>query len=305
MTTDPKRRTLGRGLSALLGDETEDYAQLERLRAPRTLPVDQLRPGAFQPRRSMDEDDLQDLARSVAEKGVLQPILVRRCADDPGMFEIIAGERRWRAAQMAQLHEVPVVVKELSDQEALEIGLIENLQRQDLSPLEEAEGYRRLMDEFAHTQDDLARTIGKSRSHVANTLRLLSLSEPIKARLDRGELTAGHARALIGAPDAEGVAALVVKRGLNVRQTERLVATRRHGPHDHRPAPTKDGNTVALEAELSALLGLKVEIRLRGAAGGPGALVLNYASLDQLDDIVHRLSHGRHGRPSADGSGAA
>lgn len=295
MSTDPKRRTLGRGLSALLGDEAEDYAQLERLRAPRTLTVDQLRPGAFQPRRHMDEADLQDLARSIAEKGVLQPILVRRCADASGTYEIIAGERRWRAAQMAQLHEVPVVVKELTDREALEIGLIENLQRQDLSPLEEAEGYRRLMEEFAHTQDDLARSIGKSRSHVANTLRLLSLPEPIKARLDRGELTAGHARALVGAPDAEAVAGLVVKRGLNVRQTERLVSNRRHGPSE-RAAPAKDADTLALEAGLSALLGFKVEIRHRGAAG---QLVLHYASLDQLDDVVHRLSDGHHGRPAA------
>lgn len=294
MSVDPKRRTLGRGLSALLGDEADDYAQLDRLRAPRTLTVDQLRPGAFQPRRHMDEDDLQNLARSIAEKGVLQPILVRRSADDSGLFEIIAGERRWRAAQMAQLHEVPVVIRELNDREALEIGLIENLQREDLSALEEAEGYRRLMEEFAHTQDDLARSIGKSRSHVANTLRLLSLPEQIKTRLDCGELTAGHARALIGAPDAEAVAALVVKRGLNVRQTERLVANRRRGPQE-RAAPTKDSDTIALEAELSALLGLKVEIRFRGAGG---TLMLHYASLDQLDDILHRLSQGRHGRPA-------
>jgi ParB family chromosome partitioning protein len=286
MTTEPKRRTLGRGLSALLGDSAEDYAQLDRLRAVRTVAVDQLHPSPYQPRRRMDEDDLRDLAQSITEKGVLQPILVRRAAAEDGGFEIIAGERRWRAAQMAHLHEVPVVIRELSDREALEIALIENLQRQDLTAIEEAEGYRRLMEEFAHTQEALARAIGKSRSHVANTLRLLSLPAPVKVLLDTGELTAGHARALIGASDPESLAKVVLKRGLNVRQTEQLASARRPGAT---PRAAKDPATQALEADLSAVLGLKAEIRFRG---GGGMLVLHYATLDQLDDILHRLRHG-------------
>jgi ParB family chromosome partitioning protein len=293
MSTEPKRRTLGRGLSALLGDSADDYAQLDRLRTVRTVAVDQLHPSPYQPRRHMNDDDLRDLAQSIAEKGVLQPILVRRSAGEGGGFEIIAGERRWRAAQMAQLHEVPVVVRDFSDREALEIALIENLQRQDLTAIEEAEGYRRLLEEFAHTQEDLARAIGKSRSHVANTLRLLSLPPPVKAMLDSRALTAGHARALIGAADAEALAQVVVKRGLNVRQTEQLAAARRSSASAKQPA-AKDPSTQALEADLSALLGLKVEIRFRGRGG---TLVLHYGSLDQLDDILHRLRHGSHGRP--------
>jgi ParB family chromosome partitioning protein len=302
-TSDPnKRRTLGRGLSALLGDDSEDYARLERLRAPRTLAVDQLRPGRFQPRRHMAEEDLRDLAQSVREKGVLQPILVRRIADDPAAgFEIIAGERRWRAAQLAQLHEVPVVVKDLTDGEALEIALIENLQRQDLGPLEEAEGYRRLMQEFEHTQEDLARVIGKSRSHVANMLRLLTLPDDIKQLLDGGRLTAGHARALIGTDDAASLARQVVARGLNVRQTEQLAA-RSRAPQSAAPAPAeKDADTIALEGYLSALLGTRVEIRFKG---GGGTLTLHYATLEQLDDILHRLSDGEPGRPRATGRAA-
>lgn len=287
MAADPKRGTLGRGLSALLGDEAEDMTQLERLRTGRTLPVDQLCPSPFQPRRHMDKDDLAELAQSIAEKGILQPLLVRRTGGDDQSYEIIAGERRWRAAQMAQVHDVPVVIKDLSDQEALEIGLIENLQRQDLSPLEEAQGYRRLMDEFAHSQENLAQTIGKSRSHVANTLRLLGLSEPIKDMLESGSLTAGHARALIGLDDGEAVARTIVERGLNVRQTEQLVAARRAAPPSKpRVATEKDADTVALERELSARLGLRVTIKFRGAGG---SLILHYQNLDQLDDILHRL----------------
>ncbi|MGF1641674.1 MAG: ParB/RepB/Spo0J family partition protein [Rhodospirillales bacterium] len=289
MTTDTKRKNLGKGLSALLGEAGEDYARLDRIRAPRTVAIERLRPSPYQPRRRMAEDELADLARSIAEKGILQPILVRRAGDDPEAFEIIAGERRWRAAQRVQLHEVPVLVRELSDREALEIALVENLQRQDLTPLEEAEGYRRLMEEFTHTQEDLARSVGKSRSHVANMMRLLGLPEPVKALLDGGQLSAGHARALLGAADVSSLARQVVKRGLNVRQTERLV---RHEAGPGRPPPqkaAKDIDTLALERDLSTLLGLSVEIRLRR---GGGALILNYRSLDQLDDILQRLSHG-------------
>lgn len=292
MAAEPKRPALGRGLSALLGEDTEDYAQLDRLRTSRTLAIHLLRPSPFQPRRHMQETELADLAQSIAAKGVLQPLLVRRLADDPQAFEIIAGERRWRAAQMAQLHEVPVVIKELSDREALEIALIENLQRQDLTALEEAQGYRRLMDEFEHTQDALARAIGKSRSHVANTLRLLSLPDSVKRLLDDGHLSAGHARTLIGVEDADALAEQIVKRGLNVRQTERLIGRHRSQPAstpEPAAAAAKDADTLALERDLSALLGLKAEIRFKR---GGGALVLHYATLEQLDALLHRLRRG-------------
>lgn len=288
-----KRRNLGRGLSALLGDEQSDYARLEQLRASRTLSVDQLRPGRFQPRRLMTEAGIEELARSIADRGVLQPLLVRRHPHEEGAFEIIAGERRWRAAQRAQVHEVPVVVKELTDGEALEIALVENLQRQDLTPLEEAEGYRRLMEEFAHTQEDLARVVCKSRSHVTNMMRLLSLPEPVKAMVDDGQLSAGHARALVSAADPLATAELVVKRGLNVRQTESAVKAEGATQLRRRvTAIAKSATTEALEHELSTLLGLPVEIRYRGHGG---TLSLHYRSLHQLDDILSRLSHGAHG----------
>ena len=288
MAAEPKRPALGRGLSALLGEDSDDYAQLDRLRTSRTVAIHLLRPSPFQPRRHMQEAELADLAQSIAAKGILQPLLVRRIADDPQAFEIIAGERRWRAAQMAQLHEVPVVIKELSDREALEIALIENLQRQDLTALEEAQGYRRLMDEFEHTQDALARAIGKSRSHVANTLRLLSLPDSVKRLLDDGSLSAGHARTLVGVEDADTLAEQIVKRGLNVRQTERLIAHHRTQPVSA-PAAAKDADTLALERDLSALLGLKAEIRFKR---GGGALVLHYSTLEQLDGLLRRLRRG-------------
>ena len=292
MTAETKRKGLGKGLSALLGEASEDYAKLDRVRTPKTVPIESLHPSPYQPRHVMAEQDLENLAQSVAEKGILQPILVRRDADNPDAFEIIAGERRWRAAQMAQLHEVPVVVKDLSDREALEIALVENLQRQDLSPLEEAEGYRRLMEEFTHTQEDLARSVSKSRSHVANMMRLLGLPEPVKKMLDNAELSAGHARALLGAQNAETLARQVVKRGLNVRQTERLVTSERSTGKGRPKTAEKDVDTLALERDLSSLLGLAVEVKLRADGG---VLVLHYRSLDQLDDILHRLSHGARG----------
>jgi ParB-like partition proteins len=293
MNTDPKRRTLGRGLSALIGDDAEDYAQLDRLRTPRTVPIEQLRPSPYQPRRRMNEEHLEELAQSIAEKGILQPLLVRRLPDDSAAFEIIAGERRWRAAQKAQQHDVPVIVKDFSDAEALEVALVENLQRQDLSPLEEAEGYRRLMDEFAHTQDELAKVVGKSRSHVANMLRLLALPDAVKTMLDDGSLSAGHARALLTAEDPAAVAAQVMQGGLNVRATEDLVRASKEGSEksprpQRRAAAAKDPNTVALERDLSALLGLRVEIRFHGSGG---SLTLHYHNLEQLDDILLRLNH--------------
>jgi ParB family chromosome partitioning protein len=294
MTNDAKPRGLGRGLSALLGDNDDDYAQLDRLRSQRTVPVELLRPGRQQPRQHMDEAGLRELAQSLREKGMLQPILVRRCPDDPQIFEIVAGERRWRAAQLAALHDVPVIVREFNDAEALEIALVENLQRQDLNPLEEAEGYRRLLEEYGHSQEDLARILGKSRSHVANMVRLLALPPPVRQMLEQGALTAGHARALLAAADPETLAQEVVNNGLNVRRTEDLVrGDRPRAPRG--PASTKDANTQALERDLSTVLGLKVEIRFRGRGG---ALVLHYQSLEQLDDILHRLHNAGSGSAS-------
>lgn len=297
MAAEVKRPNLGRGLSALLGsEENEDYAKLDRVRSYKTIEIDLLRPSNFQPRHRMDEEHLDDLARSIGEKGVLQPILVRRHPDEANVFEIIAGERRWRAAQKAHLHEVPIVIKDLNDREALEIALVENLQRQDLSPLEEADGYRRLMEEFDHTQEDLAKSIGKSRSHVANMMRLLNLPDPVKQMLDMGSLSAGHARALLTSAEPAALAEAVVKRGLNVRQTEKLAKAGHGATRSVRKAPDKDVDTLALERDLTNLLGLDVEIKFSGAGG---SLILHYRSLDQLDEVLHRLSHGSHGTATA------
>jgi ParB family chromosome partitioning protein len=293
MAEGEKRTKLGRGLSALLGEDED--AGVEGLRGFKAVPIESLRAGRYQPRHDAADDQIGDLAQSIREQGILQPILVRRHAEEPDAFEIIAGERRWRAAQLAEVHRVPVVVKELSDQESLEIALVENLQRQDLSALEEAEGYRRLMDEFSYGQEGLAQAVGKSRSHVANMMRLLGLPEPVKALLQEGELTAGHARALLNSDRSVALARRVVKRGLNVRQTEALVQGkgRRAGPRPTvRKVAGKDADTVALERDLATLLGLKVEIDFRE---GGGTLILHYGSLEQLDDILHRLSHGSHG----------
>ncbi len=286
-----RRRNLGRGLSALLGDQGEDYAQLDSVRASKTVLVSEVVPGRFQPRRNFSAPDMEALVASVRERGVLQPILVRRNPDDSNSFEIIAGERRWRAAQEARLHEIPVIIKDLTDGDALEIALIENVQRQDLSPLEEAEGYQRLMAEFAHTQENLAQVIGKSRSHVANMLRLLGLPDAVKALLDRGDLTAGHARALLNADNPEELAKRVVAGGLNVRQTEQLVQAGKGGAGAARaarsPKSAKDTDTLALERELSVRLGLAVSIQNRGKAG---EMVIRYQTLEQLDEVVQRLS---------------
>ncbi len=299
MAETPKRRNLGRGLSALLGEDemldTGGEGNAGGNRDPRRLPVEFLHPGRFQPRHKMDDEQLRELAQSIGDKGVLQPLLVRPDPDAPDSFEIIAGERRWRAAQLAQVHEVPVIIREMEDREALEIALIENLQREDLSALDEAEGYRRLKEEFSYTQATLASALGKSRSHVANTIRLLNLPEPVKEMVDRGTLSAGHARALLNAEDPVSLARAVARRGLNVRQTEKLVQkeARPAGPAKS-PAPGKDADTVALERDLSNLLGLKVGIEFRG---GAGTLTIHYTSLEQLDDILHRLSQGAHGAP--------
>jgi ParB family chromosome partitioning protein len=250
--------------------------------------IELIRPGAFQPRRHFSEDELAALAQSVREKGVLQPLLVRPIEGEAASFELVAGERRWRAAQRVGLHQVPVVVRALSDVEALEVALIENLQREDLTVLEEANAYRRLMDEFGRTQSNIAEALGKSRSHVANMLRLLGLPEIVRRRLEEGALTAGHARALLMAQDPAALAAEIIRRGLNVRVTEQLV--KRHGaPRGGTVRAVRDADVAALEGDLTRALGLRVTIA--GKARG-GALTLHYASLDQLDRLLALLRGG-------------
>ncbi|ACJ00185.1 ParB/RepB/Spo0J family partition protein [Rhodospirillum centenum] len=280
---------LGRGLSALFGDAAPAEGEpADRARLTRLVPIDQLHPGRYQPRRRFDDEEMRALVDSVRERGVLQPLLVRKDEDSPPgapSYEIIAGERRWRAAQLAGLHEVPVLVRTLTDREALEIALIENIQRQDLTPLEEAEGFRRLMDEFSHTQEDLARAVGKSRSHVANMLRLLALPDEVKRLVQEGQLSMGHARALLTAHDPAALAQEVVKRGLNVRQTEQLVKDAAAGRQAKLPA-VKPPDTVALEREVSTALGLKVVVAGRGPKG---VLQIHYKTLDQLDGVLSRI----------------
>lgn len=292
-----QRKGLGRGLSALLGEDIPEIPAGEgESRTPVEIPVGHLESGRFQPRMEFEPEALQDLADSIREKGILQPLLVRRLPEDENRFEIIAGERRWRAAQLARLHTVPVLIRAFTDQEAAEVALIENLQRRDLSPLEEAEGYKRLMDEFARSQDDLSKALGKSRSHVANMVRLLGLPDPVKTMLRGGTLSAGHARALLNAEDPVALAQVVVKRGLNVRQTEKL-ATEKGGVKARKPRTAsaaaaaggaKDADTAALERDLSNLLGLKVHIDFRGRGG---TVTLHYETLEQLDDILYRLNN--------------
>ncbi|BBK34706.1 ParB family chromosome partitioning protein [Stella humosa] len=280
-----KRKPLGRGLSALLGETPE----LPPEHAPdssalRTVPIEQLRPGRYQPRRQFDEVAMAALVESIREKGILQPILVRRHGEDG--WEIVAGERRWRAAQAAGIHAVPVLIQDMDDRAALEIALVENVQRQDLTALEEAEGYQRLIDEFGHRQEDLAKAVGKSRSHIANTLRLLQLPPDVRRLVQDGALSAGHGRALLGASEAGELARRVVAQGLNVRQTEKLATAAKDKPA-RAPAPESDADTRALERSLEAQLGLRVNIE-HGGRGG--RLVLHYGSLDQLDEVLKRLA---------------
>jgi len=281
MSADP-RRGLGRGLSALLGEGASQPAPGGRNQ--RHLPVGQLEPSPLQPRRRFDPGELEALAGSIRSNGILQPILVRPHPARAGYFEIVAGERRWRAAQIAKLHEVPVLERALSDREVLELAIVENVQRSDLSALEEAEGYRRLTEEFGRSQEDLAAEVGKSRAHIANTMRLLKLPPSVKDLLLEGKLTAGHGRALLAAADPAALAQRVVALDLSVRQTEAL-AQRPRAPARTR-AP-KDADTRALEHDLGRALGLKVEID-HGPSGGK--LVIRYRNLEQLDDLVRRLN---------------
>jgi ParB family transcriptional regulator, chromosome partitioning protein len=284
MSGEP-RRGLGRGLSALRGEEP---AAPQPGAGVKTIAIEHLHPGRFQPRRHFDEAALDALAQSIAAQGVLQPLLVRQHPNLAGEFEILAGERRWRAVQRAQLHEVPVILREVSDRDALEFALVENVQREDLSALEEAEGYQRLIADFAYTQDALAQRVGKSRSHVANTLRLLTLPDEVKTLLDEGRLSAGHARALLAAKDAVALAREAVRYGMSVRQVENAAQASQRGDGAVGAAqPRRDPNVAALEKDLAIILGMRVAIR--GAAAGRGEIAVHYRTLEQLDDLVARL----------------
>ncbi|HMG79712.1 MAG TPA: ParB/RepB/Spo0J family partition protein [Xanthobacteraceae bacterium] len=293
MAEDAARSRLGRGLAALIGDVgTESSA--ERPRGQRRAPTTSLRPNARNPRRNFSEDELDELTASLRERGMIQPIVARPVRGAPDAFEIIAGERRWRAAQRAGLHEVPVVIVEASDEEALQLAIIENVQRADLNPLEEAEGYRALIRDFSHSQDDVARIVGKSRSHVANTLRLQTLPNRVKEHIQSGRLSAGHARALVGHHDAERLAEEIVTRGLNVRQVEEIArqeSSRNDKSHPRKRSAGKSADTLALERRMSDALGLVVSIDARGESG---VVSIRYRNLDQLDDLARRLEKKQH-----------
>jgi ParB family transcriptional regulator, chromosome partitioning protein len=293
------RSRLGRGLAALIGDVGAE-SSIERPRGgQRRLPITSLRPNARNPRRLFSDTELDELAASLRERGIIQPIVARQLRGVADAYEIIAGERRWRAAQRAGLHEVPVVIIEATDAEALQLAIIENVQRADLNPLEEAEGYRALIDEFHNSQDEVAKIIGKSRSHVANTLRLLKLPDTVRAYINSGKLSAGHARMLIGQDDAEELAQQIVAHGLNVRQVEALAreAVKKSGGKEQQTnsrkaqkLKAKNANTVALEKRLADALGLAVSIDHRDRGG---SLTIRYRSLDQLDEVVRRLERRR------------
>jgi len=286
------RSRLGRGLASLIGDVGNESSAEQRPQGQRRIPTAALRPNARNPRRVFSNDELDELAASLRERGIIQPIAVRPIRGVADSYEIIAGERRWRAAQRAGLHEVPVFVIEATDAEALQLAIVENVQRSDLNPLEEAEGYRALIRDFSYSQDDVARTVGKSRSHVANLLRLQTLPDRVRDHILSGRLSAGHARALVGHHDAERLADEIVANGFNVRQVEEIVrqqSTRNGKGSGKSPkkSPDKSTDTLALEKQLSNALGLVVSIDHRGEGG---VLSIRYRNLEQLDDLTERLS---------------
>lgn len=308
----PSGKGLGKGLSVLIAEEYSKSISREEKASDagqQMLGVDQIISGKFQPRHHFNEEYLNELAQSIRKNGIMQPIIVRPTRNS--RYEIIAGERRWRAAKMAGLLEVPVIVRDVEDRQALELALIENIQRQDLSPLEEAAGFQRLIDEFAHTQEELASVVGKSRSHVANLLRLLTLPEEIKNFLTEGKISMGHARALLNAHDPLSLVQEVIRRGLNVRQTENLCrgdapfappssnaappsarprsATTHNNASSHPPTGEKDEDTRALEESLSTQLGMNVEIATQGQSG---QITIHYDSLSQLDQVLRKLGGG-------------
>ncbi len=294
------RRPLGRGLSALLGESNRDVpARSEAGREPsassrsiQLISVARIAPHPDQPRRRFDEAALEELSESIRARGVIQPIIVRSLQDD--RYQIVAGERRWRAAQKAQLHEIPAIVRDFSEGETLEIALVENIQREDLNAIEEAQAYKRLISQFDHSQEGLARIVGKSRSHVANLMRLLDLPDEVQSLVMAGKLSMGHGRALIGAPNSVALANEIAAKDLSVRETERLVRVGRDNATPSRgekatPSTSRDPDLLAMEQHLSDLLGLKVGI---SHEGGKGALTLQYSSLEQLDMLCQKLTGG-------------
>jgi len=289
---DEARSRLGRGLASLIGDVGGEAAHVERPRAQRKVPIEFIKANPRNPRRAFSDAELGELADSIKQHGVIQPIVVRPVKGAQDRFEIIAGERRWRAAQRAGLHEVPIVPVEVSDSDALEIAIIENVQRENLNALEEAQGYHALANEFKHSAEDVAKLVGKSRSHVANMMRLTKLPDDVQALIAAGQLSAGHARALIGVADASSAAKRIVAEGLNVRQAEALA--HEEGVPERKPqkprassaAPAKDADTIALEKRVSDALGLKVSLTHRDSGG---VVQIRYGDLDQLDEIIRRL----------------
>lgn len=302
MSKKNERRGLGRGLSALMADietkpvptKADQTGTDPKPTSDSTLPIEKLVANAAQPRQDFHKEDLDELASSIAEKGIIQPILVRPHPEQSGIYQIIAGERRWRAAQQAQLHDVPVIIRDMDDAETLEIAIIENVQRADLNPVEEALGFKQLMDSFGHTQEKLAQGLGKSRSHIANTLRLLQLPDDVLGYLRAGQLTSGHARALITADNPSQLARQIISKKLSVRETERLVKTASGALSDAKSKPPrrasrdKDADTIALENDLSANLEMKVSIDHTDQ--GNGTVAISYKSLDQLDALCRLLS---------------
>lgn len=295
MSDKKVKRGLGRGLSALMSDVAEVSGPDEAgARNPdRSIPIERVEPNPDQPRRLFDPEKLDDLAQSIREKGIIQPLVVRPHPTKPNAFEIVAGERRWRAAQRAQIHEVPVIIRQFDDIETLEIAIIENIQRADLNPVEEAAGYAQLMQRFGHTQEKLAAALGKSRSHIANLVRLLSLPDEVQDLVRKGELTSGHARALITAEDPVALAREIIRKGLSVRETELLVrkaAAPVTAPVQQTPSPAdKDPDTKLLEGDLSATLGMPVTVKHKPGQSA-GALTISYNSFDQLDDLCRILT---------------
>ena len=292
MTKKPVRRNLGRGLSTLLADV--DLGNTSRPDskpvADSTVPIEKLHANPDQPRRFFADSDLEDLSNSIRTKGIIQPLIVRPNPNISEEYQIVAGERRWRAAQMAQVHDIPVIIRELDDTEVLELGIIENIQRADLNAVEEAVGYRQLMDRFGHTQEKLAEALGKSRSHIANLLRLLTLPDEVITYLKEGKISAGHARALVPASNSAALARTVINKDLNVRQTEALAKSGGKQLSSKRQLqPAKDADTRAIESDLSAQLKLKVTIDHRQSSG-KGELRISYSSLEELDGLCQVLS---------------